>query len=67
MQPGGQARLQFRQESDPDQNAVDIVAENELADIGWQYVLQDQDETGRMPHSSMRTLQSGGCRNGSTW
>ncbi|GAA1757585.1 hypothetical protein GCM10009712_03040 [Pseudarthrobacter sulfonivorans] len=48
MQPGGQAGLQLWQESGPDQNAVDLVAENELAGIGWQIILQGQDEKGRM-------------------
>ncbi|TQJ41179.1 putative repeat protein (TIGR03843 family) [Arthrobacter sp. SLBN-112] len=46
--PLGHGMVQLWQETDPDQNAVDLVAADDVPEIGWKQVLEGQDETGRM-------------------
>lgn len=46
--PLGKGMVQLWQETDPDQNAVDLVAMGEVPAHGWKQVLEGQDEKGRM-------------------
>ncbi|MEV7474127.1 SCO1664 family protein [Pseudarthrobacter oxydans] len=46
--PLGEGMVQLWQEADPDQNAVDLVASDDVPELGWKHVLEGQDETGRM-------------------
>ncbi|GAB3540298.1 SCO1664 family protein [Arthrobacter tecti] len=46
--PFGEGMVQLWQETDPDQNAVDLVAADEVPETGWKQVLEGQDEQGRM-------------------
>jgi uncharacterized repeat protein (TIGR03843 family) len=46
--PLGKGMVQLWQETDPDQNAVDLVAADDIPEFGWKQVLEGQDETGRM-------------------
>lgn len=46
--PFGEGMVQLWQETDPDQNAVDLIATDDVADTGWKQVLEGQDEKGRM-------------------
>ncbi|MBG6225101.1 putative repeat protein (TIGR03843 family) [Arthrobacter sp. CAN_A2] len=46
--PFGEGMVQLWQETDPDQNAVDFVAADEVPETGWKQVLEGQDESGRM-------------------
>lgn len=46
--PLGKGMVQLWQESDPDRNAVDLVASEDVPETGWKQVLEGQDETGRM-------------------
>jgi uncharacterized repeat protein (TIGR03843 family) len=46
--PLGPGMVQLWQETDPDQNAVALVAADGNPEIGWKQVLEGQDETGRM-------------------
>ncbi|CCQ45895.1 putative uncharacterized protein [Pseudarthrobacter siccitolerans] len=46
--PLGKGMVQLWQDTDPDQNAVDLVAADDVPEIGWKQVLEGQDETGRM-------------------
>jgi uncharacterized repeat protein (TIGR03843 family) len=46
--PLGKGMVQLWQEADPDRNAVDLVASEDVPEAGWKQVLEGQDETGRM-------------------
>ncbi len=46
--PFGEGMVQLWQETDPDQNAVDLVATDDMRETGWKQVLEGQDENGRM-------------------
>ncbi len=46
--PLGKGMVQLWQETDPDQNAVDLVAADDVPETGWKHVLEGQDENGRM-------------------
>ncbi|WP_434995658.1 SCO1664 family protein [Arthrobacter sp. Ld5] len=46
--PFGEGMVQLWQETDPDQNPVDLLSADEVPDNGWKQVLEGQDETGRM-------------------
>lgn len=46
--PMGEGMVQLWQEQDPAQNAVDLVAADQVPETGWKQVLQGQDENGRM-------------------
>ena len=46
--PLGQGVVQLWQETDPEQNAVDLVPEEDVPVTGWKEVLQGQDEKGRI-------------------
>jgi uncharacterized repeat protein (TIGR03843 family) len=46
--PLGKGMVQLWQETDPDQNAVDLVAADDVPNSGWKHVLEGQDEKGRM-------------------
>jgi uncharacterized repeat protein (TIGR03843 family) len=46
--PLGMGMVQLWQEADPDQNAVDLVATDDVPESGWKHVLEGQDEEGRM-------------------
>jgi uncharacterized repeat protein (TIGR03843 family) len=46
--PLGKGMVQLWQETDPDQNAVDLVAADDVPEIGWKHVLEGQDENGQM-------------------
>lgn len=45
--PLGEGMVQLWKEPDPEQDAVDLVATDEVADDGWRTVLEGRDETGR--------------------
>ena len=45
--PFGEGMVQLWQETDPGQNAVDLVAVNDVPESGWRHVLEGEDETGR--------------------
>jgi uncharacterized repeat protein (TIGR03843 family) len=46
--PLGTGMVQLWQETDPGQNAVDLVASDGVPKTGWKHVLEGQDEDGRM-------------------
>lgn len=46
--PIGKGMVQLWQETDPDQNAVDLVATDDVPESGWKHVLEGQDENGRI-------------------
>ena len=46
--PLGKGMVQLWQDTDPDRNAVDLVAADDIPEFGWKQVLEGQDETGRM-------------------
>lgn len=46
--PLGKGMVQLWQESEPDRNAVDLVASEDVPATGWKQVLEGQDEQGRM-------------------
>ncbi|MHA7240790.1 SCO1664 family protein [Arthrobacter sp. TMS1-12-1] len=46
--PFGEGMVQLWQETDPDQNAVDLVAARDVPETGWKQVLEGQDEKGRI-------------------
>jgi uncharacterized repeat protein (TIGR03843 family) len=46
--PFGEGMVQLWQETDPDQDAVNLVSADEVPETGWKQVLEGQDETGRM-------------------
>lgn len=46
--PLGKGMVQLWQDTDPGQNAVDLVATDEVPEEGWKHVLEGQDEKGRM-------------------
>jgi uncharacterized repeat protein (TIGR03843 family) len=46
--PLGEGMVQLWQDRDPDQNAVDLFAADDVPETGWKHVLEGQDETGRM-------------------
>ncbi|MUK01238.1 SCO1664 family protein [Vibrio cholerae] len=46
--PFGAGMVQLWQETDPDQDAVDLVSADEVPENGWKQVLEGQDETGKM-------------------
>lgn len=46
--PFGEGMVQLWQETDPHQNAVDLVAADDIPETGWKQVLEGQDEKGRM-------------------
>ena len=46
--PLGEGMVQLWQEQDPDHNAVDLIAADQVPETGWKQVLQGQDESGRM-------------------
>ncbi|WP_342024938.1 SCO1664 family protein [Arthrobacter citreus] len=46
--PFGEGMVQLWQETDPEQNAVDLVPADAVPDTGWKEVLQGEDETGRI-------------------
>lgn len=45
--PLGEGMVQLWKEPDPEQDAVDLVATDEVPDEGWRTVLEGRDETGR--------------------
>ena len=45
--PLGEGMVQLWQEQDPAQNAVDLVASDNVPETGWKHVLEGQDENGR--------------------
>lgn len=58
--PFGEGMVQLWQESDPDQNAVDLVPTDDVPEAGWKRVLEGQDEKGRMValvHEDTRALR----------
>ncbi|MGP9502235.1 SCO1664 family protein [Specibacter sp. AOP5-B1-6] len=46
--PLGEGMVQLWQEQDPTQDAVTLVATDQMPETGWKQVLQGQDENGRM-------------------
>jgi uncharacterized repeat protein (TIGR03843 family) len=46
--PLGKGMVQLWQETDPARTAVDLVAADDVPEIGWKHVLEGQDEKGRM-------------------
>lgn len=46
--PMGEGMVQLWQEQDPAQDAVDLVAAEDVPEVGWKHVLEGQDENGRM-------------------
>ncbi|WP_218221580.1 SCO1664 family protein [Nesterenkonia sp. Act20] len=46
--PLGEGMVQLWKEQDPDQDAVDLVAADEVPESGWKQVLEGQDQNGRM-------------------
>lgn len=46
--PFGEGMVQRWQETDPDQNAVDLIAADDVPTTGWKQVLEGQDESGRI-------------------
>lgn len=46
--PMGKGMVQLWQEQDPAQNAVNLVATDQVPKTGWKHVLEGQDENGRM-------------------
>jgi uncharacterized repeat protein (TIGR03843 family) len=46
--PFGAGMVQLWQETDPAQSPVDLVASDDVPEIGWKHVLEGQDENGRM-------------------
>ena len=45
--PLGEGMVQLWQEQDPTQNAVDLVATDDVPETGWKHVLEGRDENGR--------------------
>ncbi|GAA3287591.1 SCO1664 family protein [Arthrobacter citreus] len=46
--PFGEGMVQLWQETDPEQNAVDLVPADEVPEAGWKQVLEGEDEAGRI-------------------
>lgn len=46
--PFGEGMVQLWQEQDPSQDAVDLVAADNVPETGWKHVLEGRDESGRM-------------------
>ncbi|WP_105032407.1 SCO1664 family protein [Arthrobacter ruber] len=46
--PFGEGMVQLWQETDPDQDAADLVAADDVPETGWKQVLEGQDENGRI-------------------
>ncbi|SEF03440.1 conserved hypothetical protein [Arthrobacter alpinus] len=46
--PLGEGMVQLWQEQDPVQNAVDLIAADQVPETGWKHVLEGRDENGRM-------------------
>ncbi|WP_284974854.1 SCO1664 family protein [Arthrobacter sp. efr-133-TYG-104] len=46
--PLGEGMVQLWQEQDPSQNAVDLVAAEDVPETGWKHVLEGQDDNGRI-------------------
>ncbi|MHA7145591.1 SCO1664 family protein [Arthrobacter sp. TmT3-37] len=46
--PFGEGMVQLWQETDPDQDAVDLVTADDVPETGWKQVLEGQDESGRI-------------------
>lgn len=46
--PLGEGMVQLWQEQDPTQDAVTLIAADNVPETGWKQVLEGQDETGRM-------------------
>ncbi|MCV9995643.1 SCO1664 family protein [Paeniglutamicibacter sp. ZC-3] len=46
--PLGEGMVQLWQEQDPAQNAVNLIAADQMPETGWKHVLQGRDEDGRM-------------------
>lgn len=46
--PLGEGMVQLWQETDPEQNAVDLVPLEEVPETGWKEVLQGEDQAGRI-------------------
>ena len=46
--PMGEGMVQLWQEQDPAQNAVNLVATDQVPETGWKRVLEGRDENGRM-------------------
>ena len=46
--PFGEGMVQLWQETDPEQNPVDLIATDRVPETGWKQVLEGQDEKGRM-------------------
>ncbi|MBC7517636.1 MAG: SCO1664 family protein [Microbacteriaceae bacterium] len=45
--PHGRGMVQLWQEPDPDQDAVELIVETEMPDVGWRHVLDGRDEYNR--------------------
>jgi uncharacterized repeat protein (TIGR03843 family) len=46
--PFGEGMVQLWQETDPDQDAVDLIPADEVPESGWKQVLEGQDESGQI-------------------
>ncbi|WP_104091699.1 SCO1664 family protein [Arthrobacter sp. GMC3] len=46
--PFGEGMVQLWQEQDPGQDAVDLIAADDVPETGWKHVLEGQDASGRM-------------------
>jgi uncharacterized repeat protein (TIGR03843 family) len=46
--PFGEGMVQLWQETDPDQNAVDLVATDDVPETGWKQVLEGRDDAGQV-------------------
>jgi uncharacterized repeat protein (TIGR03843 family) len=46
--PFGEGMVQLWQETDPDQNAVDLVGMDDVPETGWKRVLEGRDDNGRI-------------------
>ena len=46
--PLGEGMVQLWQDTDPEQSAVDLVAEDDVPAAGWKQVLEGQDDSGRI-------------------
>lgn len=46
--PLGEGMVQLWQETEPGQNAVDLIPSDDVPESGWKHVLEGQDEEGRM-------------------
>jgi uncharacterized repeat protein (TIGR03843 family) len=58
--PLGEGMVQLWQETDPEQDAVDLVPADDVPETGWKHVLEGQDDAGRivaLVHEDTATLR----------